>query len=65
MSKQKDKQVLKVVQVKGAAKISGRQRETLKCLGLSRVGVVVEIKDTPSARGMLDKVKHLVSWEKE
>jgi large subunit ribosomal protein L30 len=36
------------------------QRETLVGLGLNRVGRVNEVQDTPSARGMIAKVAHLV-----
>ena len=37
------------------------QRETLVGLGLNRVGRVSDLPDTPATRGMIDKVKHLVS----
>lgn len=36
------------------------QRETLRGLGLRRVGHVVELEDTPAVRGMIRKVAHLV-----
>jgi len=36
------------------------QRETLIGLGLNRIGRVSELEDTPSARGMIAKVAHLV-----
>jgi large subunit ribosomal protein L30 len=36
------------------------QRATLIGLGLNRIGRVAELVDTPSARGMIDKVRHLV-----
>jgi len=37
-----------------------RQRETLKGLGLTRLNKEVILKDTPSVRGMINKVAHLV-----
>ena len=37
-----------------------RQRDTLRSLGLRRVGQTVEHDDTPQIRGMLAKVAHLV-----
>lgn len=40
-----------------------RQRATLRGLGLRRLNHRVEIEDTPSVRGMIDKVKHLVAVE--
>ncbi len=36
------------------------QRETLIGLGLNRIGRVAELEDTPSTRGMIDKVRHLI-----
>lgn len=40
-----------------------RQRATLRGLGLRRLQQRVELEDTPSVRGMIDKVKHLVVVE--
>ena len=39
------------------------QRETLKGLGLNKMHKSRELEDTPSVRGMINKVKHLVSVE--
>ena len=36
------------------------QRATLLGLGLTRIGRRRELEDTPSVRGMVEKVKHLV-----
>jgi large subunit ribosomal protein L30 len=36
------------------------QRETLVGLGLNRIGRVAEVPDTPSTRGMIEKVAHLI-----
>jgi len=41
------------------------QRDTLKGLGLNRVGRVAELKDTPAVRGMIAKVSHMVRVENE
>jgi ribosomal protein L30 len=54
--------------VKATLKRSGigaspRQRETLRGLGLTRVGRSVILKDSPAVRGMLAKVAHLVETE--
>jgi large subunit ribosomal protein L30 len=40
-----------------------RQRATLRGLGLKRLGQRVELEDTPSVRGMIRKVRHLVVVE--
>jgi len=37
-----------------------RQLDTLRSLGLHRIGEVVEVKDTPQTRGMVHRVRHLV-----
>jgi large subunit ribosomal protein L30 len=37
-----------------------RQRDTLRSLGLRRIGQSVEHDDTPQIRGMIAKVAHLV-----
>ena len=39
------------------------QKRTLKALGLRKLHRVVVHKDTPSIRGMIEKVKHLVKVE--
>jgi len=37
-----------------------RQRDTLRSLGLRRIGQRVQHDDTPQIRGMIAKVAHLV-----
>ncbi|MBH89572.1 MAG: 50S ribosomal protein L30 [Magnetovibrio sp.] len=39
------------------------QRETLKGLGLNKMHKTRQLEDTPSIRGMINKVKHLVKVE--
>jgi large subunit ribosomal protein L30 len=36
------------------------QRDTLRSLGLRRIGHTVEREDSPQLRGMIHKVRHLV-----
>jgi len=36
------------------------QKRTLEALGLGRIGSVSEHEDTPSLRGMINKVSHLI-----
>ena len=38
----------------------GEQRATLKGLGLDKIGRQSTLEDTPSVRGMIAKVAHLV-----
>jgi large subunit ribosomal protein L30 len=54
---------LKVTQVKSRNGSDQRQADTLRSLGLRRIGHTVEVKDTPQARGMLHRVRHLVKVE--
>ena len=51
---------MKVTQVKSKNGSDKRQLDTLRSLGLRRIGHVVEIEDTPQARGMVNRVRHLV-----
>jgi large subunit ribosomal protein L30 len=51
---------IKVIQRKSRNGSDKRQRDTLRSLGLRRIGQTVEVNDTPQIRGMLHKVRHLV-----
>ena len=55
--------VLKVTQLKSVSGRPYRQKRTIEALGLKRIRHAVEHKDTPQIRGMVNKVKHLVSME--
>jgi large subunit ribosomal protein L30 len=54
------KKTLRVKQLKSASRREGSQRATLVGLGLNKVSKVRELEDTPSVRGMIAKVAHLV-----
>ena len=41
------------------------QRRTVRSLGLRRLHQVVEQEDSPSVWGMIDKVRHLVTVERD
>jgi large subunit ribosomal protein L30 len=51
---------IKVTQRKSRNGCDKRQLDTLRSLGLRRIGHTVEVNDTPQIRGMLHKVRHLV-----
>ena len=51
---------MRVTQVKSRNGADQRQRDTLRSLGLRRIGHTVEVKDTPQSRGMVHRVRHLV-----
>ena len=51
---------MKVTQVRSTNGANRRQRDTLRSLGLRRIGHTVEVKETPQAKGMVHAVRHLV-----
>jgi large subunit ribosomal protein L30 len=51
---------MKLKQVKSPAGASRKQRETLRTLGLGRIGKTAERPDDPVVRGQLRRVDHLV-----
>ncbi|WP_256465798.1 50S ribosomal protein L30 [Conexibacter sp. S30A1] len=51
---------LKVTQLKSRNGADKRQLDTLRSIGLRRIGHTVQVSDTPQMRGMLHKVRHLV-----
>jgi len=57
----KTPKMLKVKQIGSPIRRHHSQRETLIGLGLNRIGRVSELPDTAQTRGMVAKVKHLVS----
>ncbi len=56
---------LVITQVKSANGANGRQRDTLRSLGLRGIGKTVEREDTPQLRGMVHAVRHLVVVEEK
>lgn len=54
---------VKVTQVKSPIGFNRNQGDVLRGLGLRRIRHTVEVKDTVQVRGMLHKVRHLVTVE--
>ncbi len=54
---------IRVTQTKSVIGYDRRQRATLRGLGLRRMHHSVTLEDTPSVRGMIGKVLHLVRVE--
>ena len=52
---------IKIKQIKSRIGAPKGQKDTLHALGLRKISQVVEVEDTPSCRGMIRKVHHLVS----
>ena len=56
---------LLITQVKSANGTNGRQKDTLRSLGLRGIGKSVERDDSPQLRGMVHAVRHLVVVEEK
>jgi len=54
---------LRVTQLRSRNGANKKQLDTLRSLGLRRIGHTVHIKDSEQARGMLHAVRHLVEVE--
>ena len=52
---------VKIKQIKSKIGFPVDQKRTLKALGLHKIDQVVEKEDSPSVRGMIRKVRHLVT----
>ena len=56
----KAEKTIKIEQVGSPIRRHLSQRATLVGLGLNKIGRVNELEDSPSVRGMIAKVQHLV-----
>ena len=54
---------LKITLVKSTIGFDKKQDKVVTGLGLRRIGHTIELPDTPETRGMLLKVRHLVTVE--
>jgi large subunit ribosomal protein L30 len=54
---------LRIKQVKSANGANPAQRDTLRTLGLRRIGSTTERPDHPTVRGMIQAVRHLIEVE--
>ena len=57
--------MLKVTLVKSMIGRPEKQRKVLRGMGLTRLNRTVELQDTPSIRGMINAVSHLVKAEEK
>jgi large subunit ribosomal protein L30 len=51
---------LRITQVKSANGANEKQRESLRTLGLGKIGRSAEREDHPTVRGLIHSVRHLV-----
>ena len=56
-----DTKMLKVTLVKSPIGFNRKQSQVVEGMGLRRINHVVELPDTPESRGMIHKVRHLVT----
>jgi large subunit ribosomal protein L30 len=54
---------LKITLVKSTIGFDKKQAAVVQSMGLRRLGHSVELRDTPETRGMILKVRHLVTVE--
>ena len=54
---------VKVTLVKSPIGFKSNQRDVVRSMGLLRIRHTVELKDTTEIRGMIHKVRHLVTVE--
>lgn len=54
---------LKITQLRSGIGFDRKQTLALRGLGLRRIRHTVEVEDTPSVRGLILKVRHLVKVE--
>ena len=53
---------LKVKLVRSMSGHTEKHRETLRGLGLTRVGKQRVLQDSPAVRGMINRVSYLIEW---
>jgi large subunit ribosomal protein L30 len=63
MTKAKQQATLRIRWVRSFIGCPKGMRETIRGLGLRRMNQLVEREDTPSIRGMIHRVRHLVEVE--
>ena len=54
---------LKITQVKGLVGTKPKQRDSMRSLGLKRIGQTVVREDNPIVRGQINTVRHMAEVE--
>ncbi len=57
--------IVKVTLVKSMIARPEKHRKVLRGMGLTKLNRTVELNDTPSIRGMINKVSHLIKAEEK
>jgi large subunit ribosomal protein L30 len=55
----------KITQIKSKNGSNQKQLDTLRSLGLRKIGHTVEVQDSPQTRGMLHRVRHLIKVQED
>jgi large subunit ribosomal protein L30 len=55
----------KITQIKSKNGSNQKQLDTLRSLGLRKIGHTVEVQDSPQSRGMLHRVRHLIKVQED
>lgn len=53
--------IIKIKQTRSGIHCPKDQKATLKAMGFKKMNQVIEVEDTPSVRGQITKVHHLVT----
>ena len=56
-----DRKTLKIMLVKSTIGFNKNQAKVVTGMGLRRLGHTVQLPDTPETRGMIHKVRHLLT----
>lgn len=60
-----DAKTVRVTYTKSAIGYKKDQKATIAAMGFRKLGQTVELKDSPAVRGMIRKVRHLVTVEEK
>jgi len=55
------KKTLSITQMKSTIGFNKKQGDVVRSMGLRKIRHTIEVPDTPEMRGMIHKVRHLVS----
>ncbi|RCK75340.1 MAG: LSU ribosomal protein L30p (L7e) [Anaerolineae bacterium] len=61
--KEETPKIVRITLVRSPIGYSERQKATVRALGLRRINQTVEHQDSPTLRGMIAKVAHLIDVE--
>ncbi|MFT8229813.1 MAG: 50S ribosomal protein L30 [Enterobacterales bacterium] len=57
--------IIRIIQIRSSIGLIAKRKSTLINLGLKHIGHIVDREDTPSIRGMIYSISHIVKILKE